>query len=109
MFSLRGRRKIGATPKSGTAKNKRMPAVDPTFAATARIWWFLRELYTRHDGWPVREAASELEVHPKTIQRYVRFLGMVHTDGDGEPIVAVEHRDRVPHVVLRKRILPFQD
>lgn len=83
-------------------------SVDPTFAATARIWLFLRELYVRRAAWAVRDAAAELEVHPKTILRYVRFLAIVHTDGDGEPIVTLERRGRSPFVVLVQRILPFE-
>lgn len=86
-----------------------LPSVEPMFAATVRIWWFLRHTYARRDGWPVRDAASELEVHPKTIHRYVRFLSKVHTDGDGEPIVVIEHRSRVPHIILKKRVHPFAD
>lgn len=83
-------------------------SMGPTFAATVRIWWFMRALYVRRDGWSVREAADELEVHPKTIHRYVRLLALVHTDGEGEPIVCIERRGRAAHVILKKRLLPFE-
>lgn len=101
------RRKTSA--KNGRNPVSELPPVEPMFAATVRIWWFLRHTYARRDGWPVRDAASELEVHPKTIHRYVRFLSKVHTDGDGEAVVVIEHRGRIPHVVLKKRVLPFAD
>lgn len=82
--------------------------LDPTFASTARIWLFLRGLYLRRAPWRVQDAAAELEVHPKTILRYVRFLAVVHTDGEGEPVVVLERRGKTPYVLTRVRLLPFE-
>lgn len=102
---LRRIEKIGrkATDTAGILRR-----LDPTFAATARIWLLLRGMYVRQSAWKVQDAAAELEVHPKTVLRYVRFLSLVHTDGEGEPVVCLERRGKTPYVVMRIRQLPFE-
>lgn len=75
----------------------------PVFGSAMRILQFRREALARRTLWPLREAAEALEMSTKSIKRYVQFLGLIDTDGDGRPLLEIVHVNGRPHIQSRAR------
>jgi predicted DNA-binding transcriptional regulator YafY len=70
------------------------------FASALRIFDLVLYLHRRRTSCTVKQAAEHLEVHAKTVLRYVAALQSRLVDDDGRPLISVEHRGRTPHVVV---------
>lgn len=75
----------------------------PLFGSAMRILQFRREALGRRTLWPLREAAEALEMSTKSIKRYIQFLGLTDTDGEGRPLIEIVHVNGRPHIQSRAK------
>ena len=84
-----------------TFSRKSPTANQPAFGTALRILIFRREALARTRPWPLREAAEYLEVHPKTVKRYVHLLALIDHDEAGRPFLALEKRNGLSCIIVR--------
>lgn len=75
----------------------------PVFGVAMRILQFRREALGRRTPWPLRDAAAELEMSMKSIKRYVTFLALIDTDGEGNPLIQIVRKSGRPYIESRAR------
>lgn len=80
-----------------------MPTQPPTYATTLQTFRMISILEGRATGaMRLGDLAERLEVHPRTVKRYIEALEDVFVDEDGEPRVRREHREGRPWAVLTR-------
>ena len=81
-----------------------MKTYAPTYTTTIQVIQMLRLLDSRYlAAMPVSELAERLEVHPRTVKRYVDALAGSITNEDGSPVVRRESRQGQPWAVMPRQ------
>lgn len=78
---------------------------DATFETALRMIDLALLLDQRRTDWAVKDAAAHLEVHPKTIRRYVDALATRLIDDAGKPLLGIRYQGKSPYITLRGPLL----
>lgn len=76
---------------------------EPTYNTAIQVVQMIRLLEGRADGqMKVSELAERLDVHPRTIKRYIEAIGAVITSEDNKPFVERVRKGRTPYAQLNR-------
>lgn len=76
---------------------------EPTYNTAIQVVQMLRLLSERSDGRiKISELAERLDVHPRTIKRYVEAIGGVITSSDNKPYVERVRQGRTPYAKINR-------
>ncbi len=75
---------------------------NPLYETTLRILVFRKLALERRTPWPLREAAAQMELHPRTLKRYITMLSLIDHDHEGHPLIQLEHTARGVCIVIRQ-------
>lgn len=82
-----------------------MSTREVTFDTALRMIDLALHLDQRRSEWAVKDAAETLEVHPKTIRRYVDALGTRLVDDRGTPRLGITYRGKSPYIAVHGPLL----
>ena len=76
---------------------------EPTYGTAIQVVMMLRMLDDAAGGaLPIRELAERLEVHPRTVKRYIDAIGAVVPGSEGQPLIERRRCGRTPYAVLNR-------
>lgn len=76
---------------------------EPTYNTAIQVVQMLRLLEERPDGrMRVAELAERLDVHPRTIKRYIEAIGSVITSADNKPYIERVRDGRTPYAKVNR-------
>src|SRR5690625_5660445 len=76
---------------------------EPTYNTAIQVVQMLRLLEERPDGrMRVAELAERLDVHPRTIKRYIEAIGSVITSADNKPYIERVRQGRTPYAKVNR-------
>lgn len=76
---------------------------EPTYNTAIQVVQMLRLLEERPDGrMKVAELAERLDVHPRTIKRYIEAIGSVITSADNKPYIERVRQGRTPYAKVNR-------
>lgn len=78
---------------------------EPTYNTAIQVVQMIRLLEERKDGQlKVSDLAERLDVHPRTVKRYIEAIGSVITSDDNKPYIERVRRGRTPYAKLNRAV-----